>query len=286
MNGQLKLNDLLKLSPEELRNTKVRLNTSNEKGINPIDEYKKDQKKLLTWNYWNNKSYRPGQISIGLANMGNSKWLLFTVGKIINLLDTPVRESGEPSTDGAGVGVEYETLPEYECLYGRVIVKYENRSQQMFRNADSIIDDLTVEELLPAPFRGFEFPGYDRICLSFEELATIVNGDYPGYRNALMNQKAVYILTDKSNGKLYVGSATAQNGMLLTRWSNYVSNGHGGNVELKKLVEEKGFDYIKKNFQYSIIENYNSIIDDSHVLKLESYWKDVLQTRNFGYNKN
>ena len=29
---------------------------------------------------------------------------------------------------------------------------------------------------------------------------------------------------------------------------------HGGNVGLKELVREKGFDYIKKNFQYTIIE--------------------------------
>ena len=74
--------------------------------------------------------------------------------------------------------------------------------------------------------------------------------------------------------------------MLLQRWSNYVENGHGGNIELKKLVEEKGFDYVKKYFQYSILENYNAKIDDHIILERESWWKDTLQSRTHGYNAN
>ena len=50
--------------------------------------------------------------------------------------------------------------------------------------------------------------------------------------------------------------------------------------------KEKGFDYIKENFQYTILENYNSKVDDEYVLKRESYWKEVFQSRKFGYNKN
>lgn len=74
--------------------------------------------------------------------------------------------------------------------------------------------------------------------------------------------------------------------MLLQRWSNYVDNGHGGNKELQGLVNEKGFGYIKQNFQYSILENYNARIDDSVVLERESWWKETLQSRKFGYNRN
>ena len=74
--------------------------------------------------------------------------------------------------------------------------------------------------------------------------------------------------------------------MLLQRWSNYASNGHGGNKELRRLVDEKGFEYIQQFFQYSILENYNSKIDDAVILERESWWKDILQTRQFGYNDN
>ena len=119
-----------------------------------------------------------------------------------------------------------------------------------------------------------------------KQLEIIIRQNKKDWRAALENQKAVYLITDKNNGKLYVGSATSDYGMLLQRWSNYVENGHGGNIELKKLVEEKGFDYVKKYFQYSILENYNAKIDDHIILERESWWKDTLQSRKHGYNAN
>jgi hypothetical protein len=280
MEYKLLLNDLLNLTPEELSRTKIRLNTYNG-DKNPIEEFKKNPQSLLDWNYWNNKRYKQGQLSIGLVNMGNNRWLLFTIGEITKILEHPIKSSDNIN----GVQVEYTTLKKYEHLYGRVVLRYHNKTQQLFRNAD-LINDLEVFEILPSVFTGFDFPGYDNVSLSFEQLKTIVDGQYESYNNALCNQKAVYLQTDKATGKLYVGSATAKNGMLLARWRTYVINGHGGNQDLKKLVEEQGLDYVKNNFQYTILENFNSKVDDAYVLRRESYWKEVLQSRKFGYNKN
>lgn len=83
-----------------------------------------------------------------------------------------------------------------------------------------------------------------------------------------------------------MGSATSDNGMLLKRWKEYVETGHGGNKNLIQLVNEKGMDYIQNYFQYSILENYNSTISDELILERESWWKEVLKTRIFGYNAN
>ena len=74
--------------------------------------------------------------------------------------------------------------------------------------------------------------------------------------------------------------------MLLQRWSNYVANGHGGNKELVELVEREGFDFVKKHFQYAILENYNAKVEDRIILIRESWWKETLQTRVWGYNRN
>lgn len=104
--------------------------------------------------------------------------------------------------------------------------------------------------------------------------------------NALAGQKAVYLITDAKTGKMYVGSATSDRGMLLARWTAYVENGHGGDVRLKARVKEKGMDYVRRNYTFSILENYNARVSDSEVLKRESWWKDTLQTRRFGYNGN
>ena len=150
----------------------------------------------------------------------------------------------------------------------------------------SIMDELEVIELLPTAYDGDDFPGYENIRLSFSQLEAIICNKRSGCLDALRNQKAVYLITDTKNGKLYVGSATAQYGMLLQRWTKYVVNGHGGNAELKRIVDTKGFDYVKKNFQYSVLEIYNAKMDDHYILRREAWWKGTLCTRQYGYNKN
>ena len=106
----------------------------------------------------------------------------------------------------------------------------------MGRTYESMMEELEVIEILSTAYDGDEFPGYENIRLSFSQLETIIRNKRSGWLDALRNQKAVYLITDTSNGKMYVGSATAQYGMLLQRWTNYIDNGHGGNVELTVVV--------------------------------------------------
>ena len=70
--------------------------------------------------------------------------------------------------------------------------------------------------------------------------------------------------------------------MILGRWMAYVETGHGGNVELKKT----SFEYIKKNFRYSILDIYKANSDDQIILAREAWWKNLLLTRKFGFNRN
>lgn len=270
------LNDLLGLSETDIHRTKVRLNTNNG-AHDPINIFKRNPKELLGWNYWNNKNYHVGEYAIGLVNKGNNNWLMFTIDEITGVLDIP---------KNTGVGYTFKPLEKYEKYFGRVIIKYHNKSQQMMRKASSIMDELEVVEILPSIYTGIEFPGYDKISLSYTELDLIINSRNPSYRNALENQKAVYVITDTNTGKLYVGSATSTNHMLLSRWKSYHANGHGGNVELKNLVEVLGFEYVKQHFQYSVIENYNQKVADDFILDRERYWKKVLSTMKHGYNAN
>ena len=66
-----------------------------------------------------------------------------------------------------------------------------------------------------------------------------------------------------------------------------MTNGQGGNEELIQIVAEKGFDYVKDNFQYTVLENYNSRTDDEIILAREKWWKVALDTRgSHGYNRN
>lgn len=276
MQGLL-LKDLLRFSEEELNRVKIKFNQHN--GFdNPMDLYKNNPEIVNTqWLFWNTKQryFDVGQIAICLLKLSYDLWLLTT----IKLVTKDLGVSG-------GISFEGEEIERFRPLFGRVIVQYHKTSQSQGRWFTSLQDELVVSQILPDCFDGDDFPGYDKVRLSFRQLEAIITRGKKDWVAALGNQKAVYLITDKHNGKLYVGSATSNTGMLLQRWSNYVNNGHGGNKELVALVEREGFDYVRENFQYSILENYNAKVDDHIILERESWWKETLQSRVWGYNSN
>ena len=273
---KLLLNDLLHLPKEELSKTRIKLNVYNGHE-NPLNVFKNNPTKILEWNYWNNHTYYVGQTAICLVRLDYDKWLLCHIGKITGV-KTDIQKN-------SGIGYDFVEDSRFKCLYGRLVVKYYNTTRSMFRKANGFIDKLEVSEILPSFYTGFDFPGYENVNITWSELHSIVTGNYPSYQNALRKQKAVYLQTDTNTGKMYVGSATAKEGMLLARWSAYATNGHGGNTRLVQLVKDKGFDYVKKYFTYTILENYNQNTEDSYILEREGYWKQVLRTREFGYNE-
>lgn len=276
MEGLL-LRDLLSFSEEEMGKVKIKFNQHNG-SEDPMDLYKSNPEIVnTTWLFWNkNRRYFfEGQIAMCFLKLSYDKWLLTTIKKVTKDLQI-----------NGGVSFEGEEIQRFKPLFGRVIVEYHKTSQAQGRYFHELQDELVVNQILPDQYDGEDFPGYDKVRLSFRQLETIITRGKKDWIAALSNQKAVYLITDKSNGKLYVGSATAKAGMLLQRWSNYVSNGHGGNKELIELVEREGFDYVKKNFQYSILENYNAKVDDYVIRARESWWKETLLSRVWGYNSN
>lgn len=272
MSSKIVLNDVLKM--DDILNVKIRFNLMFDGNWNPIEIFKNNNQATLLeghyWNYEKKKSYKEGQITIGFIriNPKEDRYLLFHVGKITKDLNK-----------FNAVGYEYQTLTEYEKYFGRLVISYKNKVQAMIRKASSVIDECEVVQILPSIFDNDIFPGYDKVCIGWNELSRVIEKD--SWKTALQNQKGVYLITDKKTGKMYVGSAYG-NEMLLGRWKAYLKTGHGGNIELKKIP----FENIKENFTYSILDIFKSTVDDKVILERETYWKNVLNTRIFGYNKN
>jgi hypothetical protein len=269
--NKILLNDILRL--EDINNVKIRFNLMFQGVWDPIKFFKNgDMDTMLNGQYWNyktKKSFKEGQITIGFIRLNEKDlWLLFHIGKItkdLNKLN--------------GVGYEFETLSKYEKYFGRLIIRFKNKSQTMIRLAKSVIDECEVVQILPDTFDNDIFPGYDKVNISWEELSRVISKE--SWKTALQNQKGVYLITDASNGKMYVGSAYGDQ-MLLGRWRAYVQTGHGGNKDLKKL----DFKHIQNHFRYSILDVFKSTVDDAVIIERESWWKEVLLTRKYGYNNN
>ena len=129
-----------------------------------------------------------------------------------------------------------------------------------------------------------KFSGYENVNISFDYLRAIISSQESTWKTALENVKGVYLIVDKKNGKQYVGSAYGENAFW-SRWEEYAKTGHGGNMELKELLNEKGSNYAM-NFQFSILEIRAATTSDDEIRKRENHWKDILLSRRFGYNKN
>lgn len=288
---EIRLNDLLQLSENELKATKIRLITKsgNQKYANvgqltaPMAVYDESRSTGLLndlyWNYSRNKVFKIGETVIGLARIGDrasdrDHWLLFHVGTVTKDLDMK-----------DAVGYEYKDCKKHAKFINRVIVTFHNEGRgaaALVRKAQRpFIDQLVIFKVEPGEFKDDAFPGYTRVRESWPHLK--IKLMYDAWKTALQNQKAVYLITDKSNGKQYVGSATGQD-RLLQRWLTYTSDQpDGGNVDLRVL----GSDHIRRNFQYSILECFPTSVPDEIILERESWWKDTLCTRDgLGYNHN
>lgn len=275
--NRLMLNDILYLSDEQISRGKVRFNRNN--GCDdPIELFKTNPDVINNqWFLWRSSKrnyFSVGDLALCLVKISGDYWLLTTIKTI-------TRDNGVHD----GIAYEGDEHREYQSLYGRLVVKFHKSFESSVVTLSRYLDQLEVDRILPDVFEDDHFPGYDSVRLSYAHLKRILDVHIPDWIAALSNQKAVYVITDTAAGKLYVGSATGENG-LLQRWTNYIDNGHGGDVDLIALEKERGFDYIKQNFQYSLLENYNDRVDDKYVLSRESWWKVTLDTRAHGYNSN
>ena len=235
----IKLNDILRI--ERLDNVKIRLNLSNA-SWNALEHYHNNPTQMLIGHFHNStkrKWFRENQIVIGLAQIKNNDWLLIDISRITKSYNN-FWDGKTHST--VNTFYEHERLPEFEKYLGRLIVNF-HKNNAYVTLSGSRLDDFLVKEILPSHLDTDIFPGYDKVNISWETMKRVLQKDT--WRTVLENQKGIYLITDISNGKRYVGKASGKD-MVLGRWKDYIKTGHGGNEELKKL----SFDHIKKNFNF------------------------------------
>jgi hypothetical protein len=249
--------------------TKIHLACWN--GIeHPIDVYYAGR-----WENWqddqNRRNFECSHV-ISLIDLGQSLWLFVGVYSVHGSRPNPHREGC----------VIYKTqlLPGQEELIARVVVSHKrSRASYVWSTPDV---PLSITEIRRDKMTIAEFPGYNEVLLSHAKLQTIVRQKIASWHGALANIKGIYLIVDTSTGKPYVGKASGKEG-IWNRWCAYAKGGHGGNVELRKLMKEQGPDHMR-NFQYSILEIADNHASDEDILLRESHWMNVLLTRKFGLN--
>jgi hypothetical protein len=181
----------------------------------------------------------------------------------------------------------YYTLVERPAcseLNGRLIVEFRRPGRQSYLNAETWAEQMLLDSILPERIKFAEFPGYKAVDLAKHELDLIVAQGLDSWRTALSNVAGVYLISDTASGRLYVGSATGEGG-IWGRWCQYSATGHGGNQELRNLLQESEMER-PMAFRFSVLEIADTHTSVEQILQRESHWKRVLLSRDHGWNAN
>lgn len=243
----------------------------------PLDVFARNREEWRGWQeYWPGRDdfNRPFVFSVMSNYQQPDTWVFGGIWRI----------TSRPHESGDAYGVELSN--ELEPFIGRLLLAYRYTDRAARVNLERHLDGLEVHSISPTPYQGRAFPGFEDLDVTFAELEVIVRQDRQDWRRPMENAKGIYLISDTLTGRAYVGSAYGEVG-LWSRWCNYVSTGHGGNVELRQLVTDPSLAYCRKAFRFSVLEHHTSRASDELVLSRESRWKRVLMTRGpGGYNRN
>ena len=272
----IKLVDLLNISPTDYHKYKIHFaigqsNQFDKREMFYAGTFEADQN-LQSTNCFD------CQYVISLVFTGNERWIF-----------AGVYEHNQPSIKLPNGLVKYDLslLNIHKDLIGRAIIYYKRTYRASYTFLDAVINahhDLEIVEVTQNKFSIIDFPGYNLVNISYVELKTIIDNSLNSWYVALSKAKGIYLITDTSNGKHYVGSAKGEHA-IWQRWSDYSINGHGGDVELRKLVTQTpGYE---KNFHYSILEVCATNTASLYIGERETYWKNILMSRSpYGLNDN
>lgn len=242
----------------------------------PLDVFTRDREEWVGWNRWRSRRddfNRRFILSFIDFYPERHAWLFGGIFEVISRQPVP-GPTYEIAASDRGAG-----------LIGWLKISLELGRGKSFL-FENLLEAITITEVLKEPYSGDPFAGFDNVSIDFSMLETIIRNERLDWKTALQNVKGVYLIVDKSSGKKYVGSAYNDVG-IWSRWSGYVTTGHGWNVALVELMADKGVAYARENFRMTLLEAWPYRTDDRIIIGRETHWKEALLTRgDFGYNRN
>jgi hypothetical protein len=177
----------------------------------------------------------------------------------------------DPVVDVTVSGYQYDLMPSGALseYVGRLTIEWGAGTRTWVQRADIRDKPVVAIESHEEP----PWPGFSQFYCDVED----VPGLYESWQQVLRTVKGVYLLVDRETGDRYVGSAKGQDS-LFGRFLGYASNGHGGNVELRRRPNAR--------YRVSLLEVVDLSLPDKRIEEIEAVWKEKLMTREHGLNRN
>ena len=181
---------------------------------------------------------------------------------------------GEVENVAAGRAFNLERSDQLNDLTDRLVLGW--RAPRKFWVYGTTAAPYPVAEIADA--EPIPFPGFDALVLSHEQLQAVMREHrYASWRTALRSVVGIYLITDTLDGRHYVGKADGTES-IRQRWNEYATNGHGGNVELRKRDP--------KSFRFSLLRVFDPSTPTRAIDVAESHFKSALDSRKHGMNRN
>lgn len=168
---------------------------------------------------------------------------------------------------------DLEVTEDLADLRNRLVIQW--RSPRTWRVHASTAAAYPVLEIADA--QPIRFPGFDALVLDHPQLQAVVREHrYANWRTALASVAGIYLITDTRDGRHYVGKADGAE-RILQRWTVYATNGHGGNVELRRLNPS--------TFRFSLLRVFDPATPEPVINGAEGHFKIALDSRRHGLNR-
>lgn len=166
-------------------------------------------------------------------------------------------------------------------MWGRLVIEW-SRDPVNWAKSGPRAATFPVVEVADAQLE--EFPGYDQLVISFAQLQQVVTSPrYVKWQAALEAVQGIYLIADTATGQLYVGKADGGE-RIWGRWTTYARTGHGGNLRMRELADLDPDQ--PHRYQFSLLQVFGPEVPRSRIDLAEAHYKQALQTRRFGLNRN
>lgn len=181
---------------------------------------------------------------------------------------------GEISSNGTIRTFDVAESEHMADLRNRLVIGWRSpRTWRMNATTAASYPVVGIADAEPIPF-----PGFDRLVLSHAQLQAVMREHrYASWRTALSSVFGVYLITDIHDGRHYVGKADGEES-IRQRWTAYATNGHGGNIELRILDPS--------SFRFSLLRVFDPATPTRDIDAAESHFKEALDSRRHGLNRN
>lgn len=185
-----------------------------------------------------------------------------------------VENRGETSNDGSRRIFDIAKSNHLADLRNRLVIGWRSpRTWRLNGPTAAGYPVLEIADAQPVPFQGF-----DSLVLDHAQLQAVMREHrYASWRTALASVNGIYLITDTRDGRQYVGKADGAES-IRQRWNAYAANGHGGNVELRSLDPT--------SFRFSLLRVFDPATPNRVIDEAESHFKNALDTRKHGLNRN